>query len=159
MYESKHLSLTPRQYRTSFSTKLNLIKKYSKRVTWSATTKRNILVALIYEKCAKSGEFLFWVAGVVTVKKVFEFLKYLHLFEYKNRERVCRMKFHFPPHSIRMFYKCDFGIKIYMRRQPHFQPPPGFSLINKDKRFYTLWARVEFPSRWILHFLPRNKKV
>lgn len=36
-----------------------------------------------------------------------------------------------------MLYKCDSGIKIYMRRQPHFQPPPGFSLINKDKRFYT----------------------
>lgn len=36
-----------------------------------------------------------------------------------------------------MFYKCDSGIKIYMRRQPHFQPPPGFSLINKDKRFFT----------------------
>jgi hypothetical protein len=41
---------------------------------------------VIYEKCAKSGEFLFLylllfrVAGVVTVKKVFEFLKYSHLF-------------------------------------------------------------------------------
>lgn len=49
-------------------TKLNLIKKSSKRVTRSATRRHNIepareqehsSLALIYEKCAKSGEFLF----------------------------------------------------------------------------------------------------
>lgn len=78
--------------------KLNLIKKCCKRVEHgvphdakndSFFPLQHRLASLIYEKCAKSGEFSpaltsapLSVAGVVIVKKVFKFLKYfLHLFE------------------------------------------------------------------------------
>lgn len=119
--------------------KLNLIKKcfqegYMKCLPHDTAVTRHSWLLNLRKMCEKWWVFIrsqvFWLC-----KRAFKFLKRLDTsIRSVKRETLCS--------EIPLFFATPLRnaiqrIKIYVRKQPHSQPPPGFSLINKDKRFYT----------------------